>query len=301
MKDVYQQVTNTIITALESGTAPWHKPWSPTLPGAKVNAQRPIRATGEAYNGVNVLLLWSRQMASGYTSPQWMTFKQALALGGCVRKGEKGEMVVYADRSVKTRHNDATGEDETYAIPFMKAYTVFNTEQIDGLPARFTTRPVEAPVAVETRNASVDAWVSATGADVRHGGDRAFFIPSADYVQMPHLAQFDDAEAYYATLLHELTHWTHGTGRIEREFGRKRWGDEGYAAAEELVAEMGAAFLCADLGVSASPRADHASYIEWWLRVLKNDKRAIFTAAGHAQRAADYLHGFSVPLALAAE
>lgn len=289
MRDVYQEVTDKICAALESGTAPWHKPWSAAAPDG-VLPVRPIRANGVPYNGVNVVLLWCEQSARGYASNQWMTFKQALELGGCVRKGEKGSMVVYADRSVKTRTNDA-GEEETYAIPFMKAYTVFNVAQVDGLPARFYA-PVVAPVLKEhERNAVVDAFVSATGANVQHGGDRAFFAPSVDRVQMPLLGQFDDAGAYYATLLHELTHWSGDVKRLNRVFG-KRFGDEAYAA-EELVAELGAAFMCADLQVSAEPRPDHASYIASWLKALRNDKRCIFTAAAMAQRAADYLAGFS--------
>lgn len=189
----------------------------------------------------------------GYASNQWMTFKQAIALGGCVRKGEHGAMVVYADRTVKTRTNDA-GEEETYAIPFMKAYTVFNVAQVDGLPDdRFYGPAAVVPVSEHARNARVDAFVDATGADIRHGGNRAFCArQGVGFVQMPHLAQFETAEAYYATLLHELTHWSGHEPRLNRVYG-KRFGDEGYAA-EELVAELGAAFLCADLAVTAEPR-----------------------------------------------
>lgn len=300
MRDVYQEVTNKIIAELEAGTAPWHKPWAAAGDDGPIPA-RPIRSCGTPYNGINVLLLWSEQQLRGYASNQWMTFKQAIALGGCVRKGEKGSMVVYADRSVKTRTNDA-GEEETYAIPFMKAYTVFNVAQVDGLPDRFYRASVVVPVTEHARNARVDAFVTATGADVRHGGNRAFCAHAGDgFVQMPHLAQFEDAASYYGTLLHELTHWSGHKPRLDRVYG-KRFGDEAYAA-EELVAELGAAFLCADLGVSAEPRADHASYIASWLKVLRNDKRAIFTAAGMAQRAADYLAAYSVaePMADAAE
>jgi len=131
---------------------------------------------------------------------------------------------------------------------------------------------------------------SATRADIRHGGNRAFYAIDADRVQLPPFESFADVESYYATLLHELMHWTRHPTRLAREFGRKRWGDEGYAA-EELVAELGAAFLCADLAITLEPRPDHANYIASWLTVMKNDKRVIFTAAAHAQRAADYLYG----------
>jgi antirestriction protein ArdC len=171
----------------------------------------------------------------------------------------------------------------------MKGYTVFNCEQIDGLPPHFTAAPAPALPAFE-RIAAAEQFVANTRADIRHGGNRAYYAIDADRVQLPPFESFRDAESYYATLLHELTHYTRHPTRLAREFGRKRWGDAGYAA-EELVAELGAAFLCADLGVTPEPRADHASYLASWLEVLKNDKRAIFTAASHAQRAADYLHG----------
>jgi antirestriction protein ArdC len=168
-------------------------------------------------------------------------------------------------------------------------YTVFNAEQIDNLPPHFTApaAPTRDPVA---RVAHAEAFFANTGADIRHGGGRAFYAVHADHVQMPPFAIFADAEAYYATLAHECIHWTRHDRRLNREFGRKRWGDEGYAA-EELVAELGSAFLCAELILTPEPRADHASYIENWLRVLRNDKRAIFTAAAHAERAAAFLHG----------
>lgn len=298
MRDVYQEITDKICAELERGCAPWHKPWAAAGEGAPVPV-RPVRACGTPYNGINVLLLWSEQQRRGYASNQWMTFKQALERGGCVRQGEHGAMVVYADRMVKTRQNDA-GEDEQYAIPFLKAYTVFNVAQIDGLPERYYAPVVAAPVSEPERNAAVDAFVAATGAVVRHGGDRAFCArQGAGLIQMPHLAQFESAESYYATLLHELTHWSGHEPRLNRVYG-KRFGDEAYAA-EELVAELGAAFLCADLAVVAEPREDHASYIASWLKVLRNDKRAIFTAASLASRAAEYLAAFSVPMAEAAE
>jgi antirestriction protein ArdC len=162
-------------------------------------------------------------------------------------------------------------------------------EQIDALPPHFYAAPPPPPPAFE-RIAAAEQFVSNTHAEIRHGGSRAYYAIDADRVQLPPFESFKDAESAYATLLHELTHWTRHEKRLAREFGRKRWGDAGYAA-EELVAELGAAFLCADLGVTPEPRDDHAAYIADWLTVLQNDKRAIFTAAAHAQRAADYLHG----------
>ena len=235
-----------------------------------------------------MLLLWSEAVARGFANPLWMTFRQALALGGHVRKGETGSLVVYADRITKTEQGES-GEDIERHIPFLKAYTVFNVEQIDELPALYTagqTPPVLDPVA---RIASAEAFFAATRATIHHGGNRAYYAVEPDTVQMPPFESFRDAESYYATLAHEVTHWTRHPSRLDRDFGRKRWGDEGYAR-EELVAELGSAFLSADLGLTPEPRADHASYIASWLKVLKDDKRFIFSAAGHAQRAADFLH-----------
>jgi antirestriction protein ArdC len=188
----------------------------------------------------------------------------------------------------KTETTDS-GEEIERDIPFMKGYTVFNAEQVDGLPPQFYAAP-PPPLPAFERIDTAERFTKATGADIRHGGGRAYYAVDADRVQLPPFETFRDAESYYATLLHELTHWTRHETRLAREFGRKRWGDAGYAA-EELVAELGAAFLCADLGVTPEPRDDHAAYIASWLDVLKSDKRAIFTAAACASRAADFLHG----------
>ena len=224
----------------------------------------------------------------GFACPIWMTYRQALELGGQVRKGEHGSLVVYADKITRTETAD-NGEELEHEIPFMKGYTVFNCEQIDGLPVHYYATATPSAFIAE-RIALAESFVANTSATVRHGGYRAFYSVSGDYVQMPPFECFRDRESYYATLLHELTHWTKHEARLNREFGRKRWGDAGYAA-EELVAELGSAFLCADLGITAEPRDDHSSYLASWLEVLKSDKRAIFTAAAHAQRAADFLHG----------
>lgn len=198
-----------------------------------------------------------------------------------------GNLVVYANTITKTE-TDENGQENERDIPFMKGYTVFNVEQVEGLPAHFYALAERPPETVQ-RIAHAEAFFAATGADIRHGGNRAYFSPVEDKVQMPPIEAFRDAEAYYATLAHEVCHWTKGKDRLERDFGRKRWGDSGYAM-EELVAELGAAFLCADLALSPEPRDEHAAYLGHWLAVLKEDKRAIFSAAAHAQRAADYLH-----------
>jgi antirestriction protein ArdC len=285
-KDVYQRVTDRIVADLERGVRTWTKPWNAEHAAGRIS--RPLRANGQPYRGINVLMLWGAAMEHGFMAPIWMTYKQAAELGGQVRKGEKGSLVVYADRITKTVINEETGEDEEAAIPFMKGYTVFNVEQIDGLPAHFHA-PAIPPRSTLERIASADAFFSAIGATVRHGGDRAYYAQASDHVQMPPFESFRDAESYYATLAHELTHYTKNPSRLDRDLGRKRWGDDGYAR-EELVAELGAAFLCADLGLALEPREDHAAYLASWIAVLKDDKRAIFQAASHAQRAADFLH-----------
>lgn len=283
--DLYARVTQSIIADLEAGVRPWTKPWSAEHLAGRIS--RPLRSTGEPYSGINVLLLWAESLARGYTAPIWITYRQALALGAHVRKGEQGSTVVYANRIVRTEAGD-DGQDVERQIPFLKAYTVFNVEQVEGLPAHFHATP-EPRLDAAQRIDHAECFFSALKVDIRHGGTQAYYAQQADYVQIPPFECFEDPEAYYATLAHECTHWTKHPARLDRDFGRKRWGDEGYAR-EELVAELGAAFLCADLGLELTPRGDHASYIASWLEVLQNDARFIFTAAAHAQRACDFLH-----------
>ncbi len=283
--DLYTRVTDQIIASLEKGVRPWMQPWSAANTTGRI--VRPLRANGLPYQGVNVLMLWAEAVERGFNAPSWMTFKQAKELGGHVRKGERGSLVVYASKLIRSEENAETGEETTRQIPFLKGYTVFNVEQIDGLPDSFRT---PAPPRLETveRIEHADRFVTGTGAIVRHGGNRAFYAQRADYIQMPGLQAFRDRESYYATLMHELTHYAGHPSRLGRTFG-KRFADKAYAV-EELVAEMGAAFLCADLDLTPQPREEHASYLAHWLDVLKADKRAIFTAASAAQRAADYLN-----------
>ncbi|MDR3487399.1 MAG: zincin-like metallopeptidase domain-containing protein [Bradyrhizobium sp.] len=285
--DIYQRITDQIVAQLEQGARPWMQPWSAGRDGARI--LRPLRHNGQPYNGINVVMLWSAAQEKGFASPIWMTFKQAQEFKAHVRKGEQGSLVVYADRIIRTEADADTGEENEFSIPFMKGYTVFNVEQIDGLPERFRAKP-EVRTAPMERIESADGFFAATGADIVHGGSKAYYLPSRDSIHMPCIDCFRDAESYYATLAHEVTHWTSHTSRLNREFGRKRWGDEGYAM-EELVAELGAAFLSADLDLTPELRADHAAYIASWIKVLKNDKRAIFAAASHAQRAVDFLSG----------
>ena len=284
--DVYQKITDQIVAALEQGVRPWHQPWKAEHSAGRIT--RPLRGNGIPYQGINVLMLWSAAIEKGYAAPIWMTFKQALDLKANVRKGEHGSFVVYADKIIRTETNES-GEEAERAIPFMKGYTVFNVEQIDGLPAHYYAKP-EARTDTVQRIAHAESFFATTGANVVHGGSRACYVYSTDNIHMPCIDFFRDAESYYATLAHETTHWTRHKSRLDREFGRKRFGDEGYAM-EELVAELGSAFLSADLELTPEVRDDHAAYIASWIKVLKNDKRAIFSAASHAQRAVDFLHG----------
>jgi antirestriction protein ArdC len=285
--DVYSRITDKIIADLEQGVRPWLRPWNADHAAGRIT--RPLRHNGIPYKGINVVMLWSAATVKGYACPLWLTFKQALELGGNVRKGETGELVVYADRITRTETDDK-GEEINREIPFLKGYTVFNAEQCEGLPAHYTAK-AEAPALTPLqRIEGADRFFAATAADIRHGGTRAFYAEGPDYVQMPPFETFRDAESYAATLAHELTHWTKHDKRLARDMGRVKWGDEGYAR-EELVAELGSAFLCADIGITPEVREDHAAYIASWLDVLKGDKRFIFSAASNAQRAADYLHG----------
>ena len=289
--DIYQRVTDCIISSLEAGVRPWTKPWGAQHAAGRIT--RPLRGNGIPYQGINVLMLWAAATEKGYAAPTWLTFKQTEAFGGMVRKGERGSLVVYASTFSRTEADEDTGEEQERNIPFLKGYTVFNAEQIDGLTAQYNA-PVAPRLDPVQRIDHAEAFFAATGATIRHGGAQAYYNIGSDHVQMPVFEAFRDAESYYATLAHEATHWTRHPLRLNRDFGRKRFGDEGYAM-EELVAELGAAFLSADLDLSLETREDHAAYIGNWLTVLKNDKRAIFTAASHAQRAADFLANLANP------
>ena len=284
-RDVYERVTTKIIADLEQGVRTWLRPWNAEHAAGRIT--RPLRGNFQPYQGINIIMLWASAVEHGFSCPVWMTFRQASELGAHVRKGEKGSLVVYADRIRKTETDEESGEELEREIPFMKGYTVFNVEQIDGLLDHFhaPAAPVLDPV---QRIGHAEEFFSALRADVRHGGNRAYYAIEPDYVQMPPFESFRDAESYYATLGHECVHWTRHSSRLDRDLGRKRWGDEGYAR-EELVAELGSAFLCADLEVGLTERADHASYIASWLEALRNDKRLVFSAASLAQKAVDFL------------
>ena len=290
-QDVYTRVTDRIVADLEQGVRSWMKPWSAEHAAGKIT--RPLRHSGVPYSGINILMLWSAALAAGFAAPIWMTFRQALELKAHVRKGEKGSLVVYANSITRKETDEVSGDETDREIHFMKGYTVFNVEQIEGLPTHYYAKPEPRFNPVQ-RIEHAESFFTNLRADIRHGGTQAYYAQESDYIRMPPFEAFCDAQAYYATLAHESTHWTKHPSRLAREFGRKKWGDEGYAE-EELVAELGSAFLCADLELALTPREDHASYIAHWLTVLKDDKRAIFRAAAHAQRAADFLHGLQPP------
>jgi antirestriction protein ArdC len=287
-QDVYTRITDKIVADLEQGVRTWMKPWNAGNTAGRI--MRPLRFNGVPYSGINILMLWAEAVTKGFASPSWMTYRQATELNAHVRKGEKGSLVVYANTITRTEENDE-GEAEERLIPYMKGYTVFNVEQIEGLPEQYYVKPEVTTTPVE-RIAHAEAFFAATKADIQYRGNRAYYSVDGDYIQMPVIEAFRDAESFYATLAHESAHWTKHATRLNRDFGRKAYGDEGYAR-EELVAELGSAFLCADLSLTPEVRDDHASYIASWLTVLKNDKRAIFSAASHAQKAVDFLHGLN--------
>lgn len=281
-KDLYQSVTNQIIAALEAGTPPWVCPWSH---GAG-NALPANLATSRPYRGINTLLLNMQAMAHGYGLNRWLTFQQARALGGCVRRGETGTGIVFfkmLERDDSAGGKAANDDGPRRVIPLLRSFTVFNASQVDGLPEALTAVP--APAEGWTPIGAADTLLARSGAVILYGGDRAFYRPSDDVIQLPPPAAFPQAGSYYATALHELTHWTGAPSRCNRTLlGRQHISEY---AMEELVAEMGAAFLSSHCGLPGE--LQHASYIESWLKALKNDKRLIFTAASLAQKAADFL------------
>lgn len=278
MKDLYADVTNRIIAALEQGTPPWVCPWrdGSTIPSNL--------ATGKRYRGINVLMLSSEAMTHNYTDSRWLTFKQANELGARIRKGEHGTPIVfYRLRAINDATVDAVDRDEATKrdIPMLKSYMVFNACQLEGIPDRFALVQRTAWQPLD----EAEQLLSKSGAVICHGGNRAFYRPVDDVIQLPCQASFAQPAAYYATVLHELCHWTGHPQRLNRVLGR-RHGIEAYAY-EELVAEIGAAFLCAHCGLPTS--LEHASYVDSWLDALRRDKRLIFVAAGAAQKAADFV------------
>ena len=295
--DVYQTVTNKIILDLEKGIAPWVRPWRTASGQTKTTGfQMPKNATTRKnYSGINILMLWSAMDCSDYRASHWLTFKQALALGGNVRKGEHGTTVYYADKFTPKKAAEKAAQDGSTAasVYFMKQYTVFNVEQCEGLPAEImpaATAPDTRPQVVIERELvpAAEALIKATGADFRNGGDAAYYVPAADFIQMPHQTSYFEQINYYRTAFHEIGHWTGHTTRLDRNL-KTSFGTQDYAR-EELVAEMTAAFVCASIGIV--PTVRHADYIGNWMQVLKEDNKAIFRAASAASKAADFILAF---------
>lgn len=289
--DLYAEITASIVAQLQQGIRPWLRPWDD---GAKLSpdgVDLPLRDNGTPYSGINALVLWAAASAKRYKAPTWMTFNQAKRHGGRVRKGERSETVVYAKTYDKRKRDPATKEEKVERVGFLKRYRVFNVEQIEGLDERWHRSHAEIrPLNPDRRNAALDTFFASLGIDVRHDGAEAFYVLADDYIQMPPFELFHDAQAYYATLAHESIHWTRHASRLNRKF---RGSYQVPYAKEELVAEIGSAFLSAELGIAPTIREDHADYVGAWLRVLEDDNKAIFRAASHAAKAAAWImsHG----------
>ena len=280
--DIHQHITNQIVAAIEQGPGqfrlPWHRGGSTMCP---VNI-----ATNRAYRGVNIVALWAASEVRGFTTGIWGTYRQWAEAGGHVRKGETASHIVFY-KEFEVAAEDGDRSSDTGTRLFARATPVFSAEQVDGYELPVSPHAVIDPIV------AADDLLKASQARIQYGGSRAFYRPTADTVHIPEPSTFIGSatstpqEAFYATVLHELTHWTTAEHRCNRELG-KRFGDQAYAM-EELVAELGAAFLCGQLGITPEPRLDHAQYLATWLNVLKADKRAIFTAASAASKACDYL------------
>jgi antirestriction protein ArdC len=274
--DIHQEITDQIIAHLETGALPWHKDWT----GTDAAFSLPRRATGEYYQGINVLLLWIAASKRGFTADQWMTFKQAKAVGGNVRKGEKGTRIVFY--STLAREND---KGEEVNIPFLKSYTVFNVQQIENLPCDLTPDMFEpADDLPHDPIVGAETFFAATGARILNDGTQPRYNIRTDCIHMPRLGQFGTAQGYYGTLAHELIHWTGAKTRLDRfgaGVGRTEY------AFEELVAELGACFTCARLDIAPNTE-NSAAYIGSWLKALRDDKKFIFQAASAAQKATNF-------------
>ena len=283
-RDLYANVSMRIVAELEAGATPWVKPWSAT---AGVNT--PCNAvSNRPYSGCNVVLLWMEQTA-GYRSPRFLTFKQAVELGGNVRRGEHGTKVYF----VKQLQVHDKGSDDSSAaslVPMMREYTVFNVDQCENLSVSVNTGKPRRRRNPDARDETADAFLRSTCADIREGHGEAYYVPSQDFISMPEFDMFKGADHFYNVAFHELTHWSGHESRLDRDL-KNRFGPRNYAA-EELIAELGAAFLCAEFGFDGDVR--NAGYIASWIELLKADKRAFFTACSQASKAADYLRGLAL-------
>ena len=279
-RDLYAEVSARIVAELERSAAPWIKPWSATAgKNTPCNA-----ATNRPYSGCNVVLLWMAANA-GYRAPRYLTFKQALDLDGNVRKGEHGTKVYFVKQ---LQVADRAGEEgKTRIVLMMREYTVFNVDQCEGLPDRVLTLGEVKVRNIDQRDATIDEFLGSSGIEIREGMGEAYYRPGADFISLPRFEAFKSAATFYATAFHELGHATGHKSRLDRDL-RRRFGEKAYAA-EELIAELCAAFLCAEFSLDGELR--HAGYIQSWIGLLKTDCRAFFTACNKAQAAADYLRG----------
>lgn len=287
--DVYAAVTERILADLRAGTRPWIQSWT-AAPTAL-----PLRHGGEPYRGINVLLLWAAALDRGYASPHWMTYRQAQALGGQVRRGETSSRIFFVRTVERRADQDPAGpgaDDDPDHVRVHRVYSVFNADQIDGLPDDYRTPP-PAPANPGERIAHCESWFANLGLHVAAHPSRACYQPRLDTIRMPPFESFESPEAYYAVLAHESVHATNTPARSHRG-GFGEFGSPEYAF-EELVAELGAAFVCAELGISAEPRPDHAAYIAGWIKALEDDPRTIVRAAALAQKAVDWLRDRQVP------
>jgi antirestriction protein ArdC len=281
-RDLYAEVSARIIAELEQGAAPWVKPWSATA-GQNVPQNA---VTNRPYSGCNVVLLWLAR-GRGWQTPRYLTFKQAIEAGGNVRKGEHGTKVYFVKQLQIKNDGD---EADARLVPMLREYTVFNVEQCENLPDNIKAGKPMRVRNPDTRDALADEFLRSTGADIREGHGEAYYVPSRDYVSMPAFVAFKGADHFYSVVFHELAHWTGHKSRLDRDL-KKRFGSRD-CAAEELVAELGAAFLCAEFGFDGDVR--NAGYIATWIELLKADKRAFFTACNRASKAAEYLRGLAL-------
>jgi len=284
-RDIAQEITDKLIAKLEEGgPLPWRRPWQSSA------MAMPLRSTGEAYKGINHLLLSIEAYASGYTTPYWMTFRQAKELGGCVRKGERSSMVVYYGTAKKKGEEAAPEQDgeEGDHYRFLKGYAVFNADQVEGLAERY--HPVEDEIDTGVRpDALVDEFFGRMPFGIKHGHEYVAYQELSDKILMPDPSRFESAECYGATLAHEGIHASGIAKRLNRECFARYHTDKEARAAEELIAEIGARMLTARLGIAGEHIDNHAAYVKGWLRLLKSEKRHIFKAAAEAQRACDWL------------
>jgi antirestriction protein ArdC len=283
--NLYQDVTDAVVRELEQGAVPWVKPWAAA--SAPLGMPRSA-ASRKFYSGINVLILWDSVLKRGFASQEWLTFRQALNLGGHVRRGEKGTTICHADSFIPKSERERAAEtgEAANVVPFLKRFVVFNVEQCEGLPAHIVAKP--KPVDPSALNADADALIAATAARFVEGGGEAFYHQGEDFIRLPFRETFLSPADYYCTALHELGHWTALPLRLNRDL-KHRFGSSAYAR-EELIAELTSAFLCAHLNIL--PQIRHAGYLGRWLQILKEDARAIFHAASQASKASEFILAF---------